>query len=49
MPRNLILDTCTLVWLVADDARLSDTAKQEGLSIVTGDRRFAAYGVEVVE
>ena len=29
MPRNLILDTCALVWLVADDAHLSKTARQE--------------------
>ena len=29
MSKNLILDTCALVWLVADDERLSMTARKE--------------------
>ena len=29
MSENLILDTCALVWLVADDERLSMTARKE--------------------
>ena len=29
MSKNLILDTCALVWLVADDERLSLTARKE--------------------
>lgn len=29
MRRNLMLDTCALVWLVACDKRLSETARQE--------------------
>lgn len=29
MRRNLILDTCALVWLVSGDKRLSDEAKRE--------------------
>lgn len=29
MRRNLILDTCALIWLVADDKKISETARQE--------------------
>ena len=29
MPRQLILDTCALIWLVADAPHLSETARQE--------------------
>ena len=29
MRRNLILDTCALVWLVSGNKRLSDEAKRE--------------------
>ena len=45
---NLLLDSHALLWWLGDSRRLGQAARAESLTVVTHDRRFAAYNVSVV-